>query len=351
MERSGMGRIASLGAPFPGSCRRLAVRADGPHQRDNHRREDPCRWVGHREPAVVAGQGDEPQMIEKGPPEPLPGRATDAPERLAPVARVVASLEGQEKTGGRMPWSVREIWVAATLPGGILIFLSLLIFVVGGLFDLSRAEVDASWILFGPSLVLVAWSLLIHGRGVSRKDLGLRGFKPGGSLLVPMLLVVDFIFVLSYTGLLDLLGLLPAAKATGILPLGLINTAVVAPVCEELFFRGVLFTGFRHYYGPRKAAVFSAVIFSLSHLDPLFFVPHTITGIVLAALLDATGSIWPSILLHAAWNTWIIMGEAGFWIVVLIAFLTMAVVAVSPLWFALHRFWQRAGGAEPPSSP
>jgi membrane protease YdiL (CAAX protease family) len=144
-------------------------------------------------------------------------------------------------------------------------------------------------------------------------------------------------------------GALPLVKARQTLPLAVVNSVVVAPVCEELFYRAVLFTGFRHYYGSRKAAILSAVVFAICHLDPLFLLPHLISGIVLAALLDATGSIWPSILLHAAWNTWIQMGEAGFWLVALIAFLTMAVVAFSPFWFALHRFWQRAGGSGPPS--
>jgi membrane protease YdiL (CAAX protease family) len=222
---------------------------------------------------------------------------------------------------------------------------------VGDILKWSYAERDASGILFGPSLVLAGWLLFIQGRGTSWRELGVRALRPRGGLLVPMLLVVDFIFVLAYTGLLDMYGVLPFSKATETLPLSLVNSVVVAPTCEELFYRAVLFTGLRRFYGSRKAAVLSAAIFAIYHLDPLFFVPHFIGGIALAALLDATGSIWASILLHAAWNAWIVMGEAGFWIVALIAFLTMAVVAVSPLWFALYRFWQRAAGSGPPPPP
>ena len=254
---------------------------------------------------------------------------------------------------GRAPrpipsWSIRELWLAAALPGGILALFSVVLSAAGDILQWSKAELEASSIVLGPSLVLAGWLLFVQGRGTGWRDLGLRAFRPGGSLFVPMLLVVDFIFVLAYIGLLDMYGALPSTKPSATLPLGVLNSVLVAPVCEELFYRAVLFNGFRHYFGPRRAAVLSAAIFAVYHLDPLFFVSHLISGIVLAALLDATGSIWPSILLHAAWNTWIEMGEAGFWIVVLIAFLTVAVVAISPLWFGVYRWWQRFGGSRPP---
>src|SRR3990172_3492294 len=255
---------------------------------------------------------------------------------------------------GRAPrpipsWSIRELWLAAALPGGILTLFSVVLSAAGDILQWSKAELEASSIVLGPSLVLAGWLLFVQGRGTGWRDLGIRRATSGGSLFVPMLLVVDFIFVLAYIGLLDMYGALPSTKPSATLPLGVLNSVLVAPVCEELFYRAVLFNGFRHYFGPRRAAVLSAAIFAVYHLDPLFFVSHLISGIVLAALLDATGSIWPSILLHAAWNTWIEMGEAGFWIVVLIAFLITAIVAMSPLWFAAHRFWQRIGQKEPPS--
>lgn len=279
-------------------------------------------------------------------------REPDLPQVSAPLGEGTAGAvsEPLEKVAHSVPWSAREIWLAAALPGAILVILSMLILIGGDILHWSHTALDASAILFGPSLAFAGWLLLVRGRGTGRKELGLQAFQLRGSMLVPMLLVVDFIFVLAYTGLLDMYGALPFTKATETLPLAVINSVLVAPVCEEFFYRALLFIGLRRYYGPRRAAVFSAAVFAIYHLDPLFFVPLFISGIVLASLLDATGSIWPSILLHAAWNTWIEMGEAGFWIVALIAFLTMAVVAISPLWFAVHRFWQRAAGG-PPSPP
>jgi membrane protease YdiL (CAAX protease family) len=276
-----------------------------------------------------------------GPPLPAAGPSTTPAGEGVPAA-----IPGGRAT--QFPWTRRELWLATALPGAILVAFTVFILTAEELLNWSEAERSAVSILFGPSLVLLAWVLLVRGKGIRRGDLGLRAFRPGGSLLVPMLLAVDFIFVLVYTGFLDMYGLLPAVKATQTLPLAVVNSVIVAPVCEELFHRGLLFTGFRHHYGARKAAALSAAVFAVYHLDPLFFVHYFISGITLAALLDATGSIWPAIALHAVWNTWIVMGEAGFWIVALIAFLTIAVVSISPLWFALHRFWQRASGPPPP---
>lgn len=74
------------------------------------------------------------------------------------------------------------------------------------------------------------------------------------------------------------------------------------PLTEELFFRGFILTGLVARWGATKASIGSALIFSVFHLYPGVLIPIFFTGLLLAALYRATGSLWPPILAHAGQN-------------------------------------------------
>ena len=81
------------------------------------------------------------------------------------------------------------------------------------------------------------------------------------------------------------------------------SVTVAAPVCEEFFFRGVFFQGLRAHGGPAmRALLFSAVVFSAFHLDPVGFFARVELGVLFGWLLVRTGSLWPAILAHTANN-------------------------------------------------
>jgi membrane protease YdiL (CAAX protease family) len=76
--------------------------------------------------------------------------------------------------------------------------------------------------------------------------------------------------------------------------------AFLAPVSEEMFFRGMLYGGLRVRTGPIAAALVSGVVFGILHATTgLSAVPPlAILGVVLALLYEKTGSLWPPIMLH-----------------------------------------------------
>ncbi len=81
------------------------------------------------------------------------------------------------------------------------------------------------------------------------------------------------------------------------------SVSIGAPVCEEFFFRGILFQGLKAPGGrSQQALVISAVVFSLFHLDPVGFLARMELGMLFGWLLLRTGSLWPCILAHAANN-------------------------------------------------
>ncbi len=79
--------------------------------------------------------------------------------------------------------------------------------------------------------------------------------------------------------------------------------AILAPLVEEIFFRGFLFQGFRARYGWVPGLLLSSAIFGLAHLDPVALIPTFILGCVLAYLYQRSNSIWPSVSLHVLVNT------------------------------------------------
>jgi membrane protease YdiL (CAAX protease family) len=76
----------------------------------------------------------------------------------------------------------------------------------------------------------------------------------------------------------------------------------VAPVGEELLFRGLIFRGLIPSYRPFGATLISASLFGLAHMGPTRFIYATLVGIVLAMVLYRTASIIPAITAHAAFN-------------------------------------------------
>lgn len=80
---------------------------------------------------------------------------------------------------------------------------------------------------------------------------------------------------------------------------------VVAPIAEEVFFRGYFFGALRNWRGPWPAALITGVVFGGIHLgsaEPEFLVPLAVLGAMLCIVRWRTGSLLPCIALHAINN-------------------------------------------------
>jgi len=109
---------------------------------------------------------------------------------------------------------------------------------------------------------------------------------------------------------------LPPSGTSSGLVLNLLSGALIAPLYEELFFRGFTLTAWRRMRGARSAIVRSAVLFALIHaIDQsgatfaaavgVAFVAAAArfpVALVLGWVFDRRGSLWASIGLHAAFN-------------------------------------------------
>lgn len=88
----------------------------------------------------------------------------------------------------------------------------------------------------------------------------------------------------------------------------LLITVLLAPVIEEVLFRGVLFTSLRQKKGLVFAIVVGGIIFSLAHIgNPIQALGALPLGIYLCFMYHRLGSIIPGILLHASWNLFVLL--------------------------------------------
>jgi len=81
-----------------------------------------------------------------------------------------------------------------------------------------------------------------------------------------------------------------------------IAIVVLAPVAEEMLFRGLIFREFARRYSTRHAIWGSAALFALFHLNPWQAIVAFPIGVLAAWLVLRTGSIIPGIVLHAVLN-------------------------------------------------
>jgi membrane protease YdiL (CAAX protease family) len=78
---------------------------------------------------------------------------------------------------------------------------------------------------------------------------------------------------------------------------------VVAPVAEELLFRGVLYQAVKQRSHPVVALWLSAFLFGLIHFYPVGFVSLLFLAVLLVAIYEKTKNLLAPILLHSLFNT------------------------------------------------
>lgn len=77
---------------------------------------------------------------------------------------------------------------------------------------------------------------------------------------------------------------------------------LVAPLKEEILFRGLVYPPLRQAYGKGKGIIYTGLFFGALHWDMVRFLPLFIGGVILTWLYERSRSIWPAIIAHGTWN-------------------------------------------------
>ncbi len=100
----------------------------------------------------------------------------------------------------------------------------------------------------------------------------------------------------------DTVKILQESNDPAILGLMAFAAVIAAPFCEEIIFRGYLYSASKRFAGPWAAAICSALIFAAAHGSIAALLPLFVFGCVLAFIYEKTGSLWAPIAVHLCFN-------------------------------------------------
>jgi membrane protease YdiL (CAAX protease family) len=186
----------------------------------------------------------------------------------------------------------------------------------------------------------------VGGRIARAWQFGLRRPRAGwvsAAKLVVMLLFLFLILNVVWQWLFNpgkekLLQTLGTDESTVLLLLSAGLTCVVAPIGEELLFRGFIFTALRRWKGTLLAAVITGLLFGGVHAGSapvLDLVPLAALGFGLCLLYRRTGSLYPSIAAHSLNNSIAFAALEGWdWQMPVLMVASLALIAAVALGFA-----------------
>ncbi|NLO04496.1 MAG: CPBP family intramembrane metalloprotease [candidate division WS1 bacterium] len=220
-----------------------------------------------------------------------------------------------------VPWTVVDITEAVA----VLLFAM----VVGGMLtsmafaDILRVE---TWPLGRPLLMALQYVLvsgvtigvlLYRARARASNPLRVLGVRLRGALKLVGTGVVGYSVFLTLLVVLALVAgsmfggmalgqtteeVIGSAETPGEIAIYFVLVAVLAPIFEELIFRGYVYGGLRRIFTPRQAMLLGGAVFAAVHLNAEAFLIITLIGIMLCYLYERTRSLLPAIIAHGIHN-------------------------------------------------
>ena len=198
-----------------------------------------------------------------------------SPNAMAAVARDLQTLSGLSRI-----LSAQNLWLMSIVSDGALIVAAA---------GLARLAFGASWASLG------------IGVRPRANQIGY-GFAVGGVLLVASI-IVGLIEAAVFGPHPQIIAeVLKQRHGAGSFLLDLMSVSIAAPIGEEFFFRGLIFTALVQRMPVLWAAIISGAIFGAAHGDAWNFPSLFLIGIGLGYLYYRSKSLWPNIAAHATVN-------------------------------------------------
>lgn len=181
-----------------------------------------------------------------------------------------------------------------------------------GVLSLAPDEVGALIMVLGNAIVFTG---LMHYKGLEYRSL----FHASPSSMASVVLMVFPAVALTVPAVFLASGLVDQVTAS-LFPLSAseramfsamvsgtfgmtIAVCILAPVLEEMLFRGIILRSFLQQYARWPAIAGSAALFGFAHMNLYQYIGATMMGMFLGWLYERTRSLLPCIALHAAYNT------------------------------------------------
>lgn len=191
----------------------------------------------------------------------------------------------------------------------------------GGMLDpFALAEDMTDFLLNNANLISVIssllslfllWPVFAVRRKKYMREISLMPAKPELAPAAAILLGLSFAFVLSIV--LDLLPIPESAweeyaqYSAGITDvdrplLGFFAAVIIAPITEEIFFRGLIYTRLKRGMPTAIAVILESAIFGLLHGAAIWIAYAFLLGVIMTLIFEKFKSILVSIAFHAAFN-------------------------------------------------
>ncbi len=221
---------------------------------------------------------------------------------------------------GPKPWGLPAVLLALVLP--VLLWASSLAISVStdSERDLSDGEIIIGLVVtilvLDGMFIGLAAGLALWRHHLGWRELGLRPFDRDFWWLPPVAAAGAWVAIIAYGAVLTAVGADAAVpeqeeleqlfQSPAVLPLTGVATVLVAPLAEEIFFRGFVFAGLLRPFGLVGAMLGSGLIFAAFHVtgpETLgLILPFSLIGILFAWVYYRTGSLWLSIATHLLFN-------------------------------------------------
>jgi CAAX protease family protein len=209
-------------------------------------------------------------------------------------------------------WSAREFVPIALAPFGLVLFAYYLVFgYLGWDSDAGGVAVTAAQQM----ALLLPIAIYVRRTRGSLAPLGLRrgGWKPtdivaGVGAGLGAIVAGTVVIGITIAIVRALTGNQPTTSTAlddtnGVwLVLNALMAVLLAPVCEELYFRGFLFQGLRGRLRFIWAGLLSGAFFAFVHVEPIRFFGLAVMGLILAAVFERRRTLVASMAAHATVN-------------------------------------------------
>lgn len=215
-------------------------------------------------------------------------------------------------------WTIKDIFAVY----GVYFFFAVGFQIILG-FGLFGFQVEEKWQVFLSLLasdlgeIFLVWIIYLYIKNFySEKflvDLRLRSFHLGHLIWIVGFVVIYYFFV-NFIPKLDVTPPLMSKIASShpATLLYLADSILIAPFCEELFWRGFLYPVLKKSTGFFGAIVLGSVLFAMMHLPNVLPAVERVSiffsiAVVLTFAREITDSTWSSIVLHTLFNATVIM--------------------------------------------
>ena len=141
----------------------------------------------------------------------------------------------------------------------------------------------------------------------------LRALGHGAALFVVMLGLSMLLSALLPTGLppQNVAALIDRAQTPWEKAVPILAAGILAPISEEVLFRGFFYQSLRTKFGTGMSILLAAMLFGCMHFDPYRLLPLMLGGIWLNILYVRSDSLYSPMVAHSVWN--ILMTAAMYW--------------------------------------